>query len=163
MSKPPLSTDLANYNTSLAAHIPDTISRKTPSPKGQRARERKRDISDSDLSGGKEGQKSSRTDQVTPPNKIVTTISPTSSPASSPTSSPTSSPSRSLKSLTCNQSKEVLSLSMLLHSPVHPRSRSPSPSYLEFLAPKKQAPQPLHNQDHPNTNNIEYIPPTAQT
>ena len=144
MSKPPLATDLGNYNTSLAAHIPDTISKKTPSPKDQRARERKRGRNDSDQSGGKEGQKSSRTDQVTPPNKAITTISQTTSPVTSPatssTSSQTHSPTRSFKSLVCNQGNEPLSLSLILHSPVHRRSRSPSPSYLEFLPPKKQAP-----------------------
>ena len=145
MSKPPLSTDLGNYNTILSEHIPDTINKKSPSTKGQRARDRKRVRSGTDLSGGKEGQKALRTDQLTPPSRTGST--------NSSTSSPPSSPARSLKTLSRNHSKESLSESLLLHSPVHSRVRSPSPSFLSYLTPSHQPPKPLQNKGTPTTNN----------
>jgi hypothetical protein len=156
MSKPLLATDLGNYNTNLAAHFPDA---KTPSPKDKREKHRKRGRNHSDHSGGKEGQKSSRTDQVTPPIKEITNISKTTdqetSPATPSLSTPTHSPTRSLTTFTTNRGNSPLSLETILNSPVHSKSRSPSPHLIEeakiLKAFEVKAIQPLQYQHSPNT------------
>jgi hypothetical protein len=115
MSKPDLSSDLPNYSKTICDLFTLPLQQRKTPPKGKKKRGR----NSSDKSPEeREGSKTLRTDDPSPP-KVSTNID-------SPQPSPPSSPLNSLRPITHSHNQDILSDSLSIHSPLHNQFKATS-------------------------------------